>query len=444
MKNNQDFFINDDGEIYSKDKRNFEGIWIPKEIYFCRFLNPKEKFLLMEIASLSKNGKGCFASNKHLGNKSSISTGPQFVSNMISKLRKLKLISVEFKDKKNEKGKRRIIRYESLIAIERIKEIERKIQKEIDRKTPIRKVIRGGASYKKSYNTAITKVINIISNIRGVVQVSSKDDMSAPNGTGHKGFLESKKKNGEFFDESKEISSRIKKNKIVSRALKKWNGLDHVQKHPRPSKVWLAAARAINQLRKGKLIDKRWDESFLKRNNIPNSLLRHEFSEKEILRTLRKIPLFLNEGYFMRQKTFSKSLPNIIYNPYSKIQSLFLIAYTQSSPKKTEDAIEVKCKWTKTSKRLKNVLGIDFDKMNNSEKRQFNKTFDSIKELLESIPDDHPEKIDMGEFNANYLSAIKHLNLKEVSLYHFSPKSWVWEKIVKERYPFTRLERYLL
>lgn len=44
--------------------RNFEGIWIPKEIWLCRDISVIEKCLLVEINSLD-NEKGCFASNAY-------------------------------------------------------------------------------------------------------------------------------------------------------------------------------------------------------------------------------------------------------------------------------------------------------------------------------------------------------------------------------------------
>ena len=47
------------------NERDFKGVWIPKDIYLNRDLTPTEKFLLVEIDSLSKNGE-CFASNEKL------------------------------------------------------------------------------------------------------------------------------------------------------------------------------------------------------------------------------------------------------------------------------------------------------------------------------------------------------------------------------------------
>lgn len=48
----------------SEIKREFKGVWIPREIWLSKDLNMTEKALLVEIDSLSKLGE-CFATNKH-------------------------------------------------------------------------------------------------------------------------------------------------------------------------------------------------------------------------------------------------------------------------------------------------------------------------------------------------------------------------------------------
>lgn len=45
-------------------KRNFKGVWFPKEIWYCRDISWVEKLMLIEINSLD-NENGCFASNKY-------------------------------------------------------------------------------------------------------------------------------------------------------------------------------------------------------------------------------------------------------------------------------------------------------------------------------------------------------------------------------------------
>lgn len=51
-------------EIIIDENRGFKGVWIPKNLYACTELTPNEKFLLLEIYSLSKNNV-CYANNKH-------------------------------------------------------------------------------------------------------------------------------------------------------------------------------------------------------------------------------------------------------------------------------------------------------------------------------------------------------------------------------------------
>jgi len=68
-----------------QQKREFKGIWIPKEIYLDNKLNWTDKILLIEIDSLSGN-KGCFASNAYFAKFLSVSE--TIVSKSISKLKK--------------------------------------------------------------------------------------------------------------------------------------------------------------------------------------------------------------------------------------------------------------------------------------------------------------------------------------------------------------------
>ncbi|MFQ5454125.1 MAG: helix-turn-helix domain-containing protein, partial [Candidatus Zixiibacteriota bacterium] len=66
-------------------KRDFKGIWIPKELYLNRELSWTEKILIIEINSLDC-GEGCYASNEYLGKFVGISEGR--CANIISNLRK--------------------------------------------------------------------------------------------------------------------------------------------------------------------------------------------------------------------------------------------------------------------------------------------------------------------------------------------------------------------
>jgi hypothetical protein len=68
-------------------KRDFKGIWIPKEIWLNPDLSPIEKLFLVEVDSLDNDpSKGCFASNEYFGNFFRLSEGT--IANMVSSLKK--------------------------------------------------------------------------------------------------------------------------------------------------------------------------------------------------------------------------------------------------------------------------------------------------------------------------------------------------------------------
>lgn len=53
-------------EIVISENRDFKGVWIPERLYLTREFTPNEKFLLIEIYSLTKKkNRECFANNKH-------------------------------------------------------------------------------------------------------------------------------------------------------------------------------------------------------------------------------------------------------------------------------------------------------------------------------------------------------------------------------------------
>ena len=58
----------------SKYKRDFKGVWIPKEVWLSSELTIMEKLFYVEIDSLD-NESGCFASNAHFSDFFSISNG---------------------------------------------------------------------------------------------------------------------------------------------------------------------------------------------------------------------------------------------------------------------------------------------------------------------------------------------------------------------------------
>lgn len=67
--------------------RQFNGVWIPKEIYLDSNLNWLQKILLVEINSYTENGKACFFSNAYLSKFLGISE--RQVSENIKKLKTL-------------------------------------------------------------------------------------------------------------------------------------------------------------------------------------------------------------------------------------------------------------------------------------------------------------------------------------------------------------------
>ena len=96
-------------EIIISDARDFKGVWIPKKLYLTRDFTPNEKFVLLEIYSLtnSKN-KQCFASNKHFADF--VGLKENTIQKMILKFEKAGYLKRFFKYKKDTKEiERRII-----------------------------------------------------------------------------------------------------------------------------------------------------------------------------------------------------------------------------------------------------------------------------------------------------------------------------------------------
>ena len=77
-------------EIVISEGRDFKGIWIPERLYLSPDLSPREKFLLIEIYSLTQKDKGCFASNKHFANF--IGLKENSIQKMLLKIEQLGLI----------------------------------------------------------------------------------------------------------------------------------------------------------------------------------------------------------------------------------------------------------------------------------------------------------------------------------------------------------------
>ena len=76
-----------------ENKREFKGVWIPREVWLDRRLNALEKVILIEIDSLDSTERGCYASNKYIAEFCQCSETK--VSTAISKLIKLGYLSIK-------------------------------------------------------------------------------------------------------------------------------------------------------------------------------------------------------------------------------------------------------------------------------------------------------------------------------------------------------------
>lgn len=73
--------------------REFRGVWIPAHVWLNKDLSLQEKVLLVEIDSLQHPERGCFKTNKSLGEF--IGLSPSRVSHIVSKLEKDGWLRVE-------------------------------------------------------------------------------------------------------------------------------------------------------------------------------------------------------------------------------------------------------------------------------------------------------------------------------------------------------------
>jgi hypothetical protein len=80
-------------------ERDFKGVWIKKEIWLNTNLSLIEKVLIVEIDSLDKSNRGCFASNEYLAKFVQLSEGR--VANIISDLKKRDFLIHLFFDGRN-------------------------------------------------------------------------------------------------------------------------------------------------------------------------------------------------------------------------------------------------------------------------------------------------------------------------------------------------------
>lgn len=95
-------------EIIIAENRDFKGIWIPQKLYMSRVFSPNEKFLLLEIYSLSKKNS-CYASNSHFADF--VGLKENTIQKMLAKFETLGYINrtFEYKDGNRKEIKRRWI-----------------------------------------------------------------------------------------------------------------------------------------------------------------------------------------------------------------------------------------------------------------------------------------------------------------------------------------------
>lgn len=97
-------------EIIINENRDFKGVWVPNRLYLTTEFTPNEKFVLIEIHSLTNSGSGkCFASNKHFADF--VGLKENTIQKMMSKFEKSGYIKRVFEYKRNSKEiERRIIK----------------------------------------------------------------------------------------------------------------------------------------------------------------------------------------------------------------------------------------------------------------------------------------------------------------------------------------------
>jgi hypothetical protein len=132
-ENSRGVKVNEDTINPENIKREFQGIWIPKEIWFNRELSFMDKVFLLEIKSLDVGYRGCNCTNSYFGEFFGLSRNR--CSEIISSLQKRELITVHVKKRMEKRG----------VVSERTIHINKKIAHQHSSKlsTPCRKIDRG-------------------------------------------------------------------------------------------------------------------------------------------------------------------------------------------------------------------------------------------------------------------------------------------------------------
>lgn len=153
--------------------REFEGVWIPKELWLDKDLSVMEKILLKEIQSF-ESVNGCFASNKHFAQFLSITESR--VSQLVSSLVKKKRITTELHYKSGSKQvDKRIIKSTDFYINQRIKYSNDPVKYT---KTGIEKINKG---YLENCEGNSTSNNNTSNNIKDIGQEDNYDYLSVLN-----------------------------------------------------------------------------------------------------------------------------------------------------------------------------------------------------------------------------------------------------------------------
>ena len=97
-------------DVVMNDNRDFQGLWISKELYYDNNLNWNERIILAEIESLCKKGK-CFCTNRHFANMLGISI--RSVERLMTNLRKKGYISSDLEYSQNGTVAKRYLTHEN-------------------------------------------------------------------------------------------------------------------------------------------------------------------------------------------------------------------------------------------------------------------------------------------------------------------------------------------
>jgi len=398
----EDFIISEKGEIYSKKERDFKGIWIPKEIYLHKNLSWMEKSLYIEIDSLCKQN-GCFAGNNYFSRF--LKVREDTISKSISKLKRLGLVEQLRFD-----GRNRILS----TNIQGRKKILGRLGK------------KSYADLGKNPSLYINTISNNTFNNKSIC-VSG----------------ETRKNNsGKTFKEAQteKILKKLKASAFTQKVLKVWNCLPNITPHEKPSKTWLEIIKGINMLRKGSLYKKKFDKQFLKRNKIPESLLRYKFSKQEIMTTLKKVSQWCEQGYLIQSSGFKTTLSNAIYNPFGNIQSVFLIACVRDPEPRIK---ELQNKYPEITVYFEKESGIKLkDKELNQVLQNLNRLKVYYQENIQGKQMGYSLSNKVGNFSQMCISFVdwlkeNHINknltkdFKYNSTFMFNPNSFLFEKFIK-------------